>query len=363
MQIFLASADEGDIYTLNMRIPIQNIYYLLSYAWNTLEESRLVRVQPLRCETLLDLFAKVLLNGMNYLLRCGLDRGYAAQWEECAALRGRVDFTATLKKTCFALPRVICAYDEFEHNVLPNQIIITTLEHLRRTPEIDPNLRRELSALTRRLTHIDRIVLEKRYFGLVQLHSNNAFYRFLLHICELIHDNLFLSEETGGWTFRDFVRDERKMAVLFETFVRNFYKREQSQFSVSRETLFWEATPLTEQSHDFLPQMQTDITLTSPARKIIIDTKYYLSPLQTYYEKDSVRSMHLFQIHAYMTNLPSHEKARRSCEGILLYPKVQQDLDLHYDLTGYQLRVRTLDLSQPDWKKIHRDLLAMIDIS
>ena len=346
-----------------MRIPIQNIYYLLSYAWNTLEESKLVRVQPIQCETFLDLFAKVLLNGMNYLLRCGLDRGYLSQWEESATLRGRVDFTTTLKKTCFALPRVICAYDEFEYNILPNQILTTTLDHLKCVPELDPNLRHELNDLTRRLTHIDRISLEKRHFGLVQLHSNNAFYRFLLHICELIHDNLFLSEEEGASTFRDFVRDERKMAVLFETFVRNFYKREQSQFRVSRETLFWEATPLTEQSHGFLPQMQTDITLTSPTRKIIIDTKYYLEPLQTYYEKDSVRSIHLFQIHAYMTNLPPHEKAQRSCEGILLYPKVQEDLDLHYELSDYHLRVRTIDLSQPDWKKIHRDLLAIIDIS
>ena len=115
------------------------------------------------------------------------------------------------------------------------------------------------------LKEIEIIPLAKRHFGLVQLHSNNAFYDFLLNICELIHENLFISEEDGTGKFRDFVRDEKKMATLFEAFVRNFYKREQTTFIVSRENIAWDATPLDEYSSGFLPKMQTDISAVGPA--------------------------------------------------------------------------------------------------
>ena len=43
----------------HISIPIQNIYYLLSYAWNKLEESKIVAVDPIECSSALDLFAKV----------------------------------------------------------------------------------------------------------------------------------------------------------------------------------------------------------------------------------------------------------------------------------------------------------------
>ena len=345
-----------------MHIPIQNIYYLLSYAWNKLEESKIVGVQNIRCDTLVDLFAKVLANGISYILRRGIDRGYLLHLEETGTLRGKVDFNTTLKRTHFSTPQVYCEYDELNYNVLHNQILKTTLDKLIRFQELDHAIRADLIFLYRTLKEVELIRLTKRHFGLVQLHSNNAFYDLLLHICELIHENLFVSEEDGTSKFRDFVRDEKKMAALFEAFVRNFYKHEQNTFIVSRENIAWNARPLNEDSHGFLPIMQTDISLTSSTQKIIIDTKYYVEALQTYHEKGSIRSLHLYQMHAYMNNLPASEKARLACEGILLYPKVQEDLDLKYEFPEYQLRVKTIDLSQPDWKDICKDLLNMIGV-
>ncbi len=37
-----------------MSIPIKNIYYLLSYAWNKLEEGERIQVSQMECATLLD---------------------------------------------------------------------------------------------------------------------------------------------------------------------------------------------------------------------------------------------------------------------------------------------------------------------
>jgi 5-methylcytosine-specific restriction enzyme subunit McrC len=44
-----------------MEIPIQNIYYLLCYAWNKLEERDIVDVKGIETTELCDLFAKVLI--------------------------------------------------------------------------------------------------------------------------------------------------------------------------------------------------------------------------------------------------------------------------------------------------------------
>ena len=342
-----------------MHIPIQNIYYLLSYAWNMLEESRIVRVKGIRCDTLPDLFAKVLANGMSYILRRGVDRGYTPYCGTTAALRGKIDFNTTLKRTQFPSPHLVCEYDELSYNVLHNQVVKATLAKLMHVDNLNPAIRDELVRIYRRLQEVDEIALEKQHFRRIQLHSNNSFYRFLLNICELIHENLFISEEDGTNKFRDFVRDEKKMAALFEAFVRNFYKREQATFRVSREMIVWVATPLNPHSQHYLPKMQTDITLTSQDRKIIIDTKYYTRALQTYYDKDSIHSANLYQLHAYLTNLESLGGINTCCEGILLYPTVQEELDLHYEMKGHQVRVKTINLNQ-HWEQIHRDLFTVI---
>jgi 5-methylcytosine-specific restriction enzyme subunit McrC len=245
--------------------------------------------------------------------------------------------------------------------VLHNQILKTTLHTLLQFKELDSSIRDTVLGMDRRLREVELLSLTKRHFKVVQLHSNNGFYGFLLNICELIHDNLFISEEDGTGIFRDFVRDEKHMAMVFEAFVRNFYKREQTSFLVGRENITWDFVPLEGTSSKYLPKMQTDISLSSATRKIIIDTKYYTEALHTYYDKESIRSEHLRQIHAYMTNLPIHEKESLTREGILLYPTVQDELDERYDSPGhgYQLRIITLNLNQP-WKRIHRDLLKII---
>jgi len=54
-----------------MKIPILNIYYLLCYAWNQLEESEIVNVNTEDSTTLLDLFARVLVSGTNHILKRG----------------------------------------------------------------------------------------------------------------------------------------------------------------------------------------------------------------------------------------------------------------------------------------------------
>ena len=65
-----------------MPIPIKNIYYLLCYAWNKLDEKERIKVSIDDKTELLDLFAKVLINSTKVLLKRGIDRDYIEKEEK-----------------------------------------------------------------------------------------------------------------------------------------------------------------------------------------------------------------------------------------------------------------------------------------
>jgi 5-methylcytosine-specific restriction enzyme subunit McrC len=343
-----------------MNIPIQNIYYLLCYAWNKLEEKDIVSVSQTDKDKIVDLFGKVLCSGIAHLLKRGPDRGYVLHKEETGQIKGKINFAITLRKNFFSQPRVYCEYDELNHNILHNRILKSTVKMLLRYEDLDENLREQLKYFYHRFQEIEEIDLSKRCFRLIQFNRNNYFYDFLLKICELLMDNLLIDEKSGKSKFRDFLRDNRSMSSLFEEFVRNFYKREQNNYRVSRENIPWDAIAVDEASRSVLPNMQTDISLTSQSRKIIIDTKYYAEALQKFYDKESIRSSNLYQLFTYLMNLEALGEENEKCEGILLYPTVQSEHDYQFIMKGHKITVRTINLNQ-NWKQIEKDLLALIN--
>ena len=84
----------------------------------------------------------------------------------------------------------------------------------------------------------------------------------------------------------------------------------------------------------------------------------YLYALRTHYDTERLREMHLYQMHAYMTNLQAVNSASK-ISGMLLYPQVTAAIDASYDLMGRHLRVTTVDLTAP-WQEIHSRLLSLI---
>ena len=148
------------------------------------------------------------------------------------------------------------------------------------------------------------------------------------------------------------------MARIFEQFVRNFYRHEQRQFRVYTETISWQATAPVAGDLALLPAMLTDTTLESPARKIILDTKYYPAALRPRYDQQKLISPHLYQLYAYLQN--QRPTPGQALEGVLLYPAAAPAaLDARYTLGGHPVRVLTLNLHQP-WPAIAADLLALI---
>jgi len=342
------------------QIPIQNIYYLLCYAWNKLEERDIVEVSGIDSAHIMDLFAKVLIGGISHLFKRGLDRGYVSFSTDSGCLKGKICFAPTIKRNLLTKAQANCEYDELSHNVLHNQILKSTTRYLINVENLDKDLKNELIGLYRRLYDIDEINLTNSTFTRVQLHKNNAFYDFLLKICELVYDNLLVSKDPGKSKFRDFFQDKNRMAYLFEEFVRNFYKIEASGYKVRREDIYWGPEGADRDSISLLPKMITDISIESDNSKAIIDTKYYKEALRKHFDQEKIREHNIYQIFAYLKNLEKNGGKNLSCNGVLLYPTVDKDINEIAPLDSkHKLIVRTINLNQ-DWKMIHKDLIDLL---
>ena len=343
-----------------MNIPIENIYYLLCYAWNKLEEKGRVNVHARDYTSLPDLFAKILINATRILLKRGVDKNYQAFTEQVAGIKGKLEYSATAKQNLFSSLQAICTYDEFSLDILPNQLLVSTLRKLLKVEGLDATLRKELHQLSGMLEGIAVINIEKKLFRQVRLNRNNRFYGFILQVCELVHDNLLVTEEAGRYQFADFTRDEKKMNQLFEDFIRNFYRLEQRVYPlVGREHFPWKLLASDAASHAYLPQMRTDISLSSDQHKIIIEAKYYRETMVTQYEREKIRSGHLYQLFSYLVNQEGEDEQSRNTMGILLYPTTGDEYDLDYRYQEHKIRVRSVN-SHQNWKEKAGRSIAII---
>lgn len=341
-------------------IPVQNLYYLLCYAWNRLpERGEWQDLDAAPFHRPLELLTRLLLSSAKRRLQQGLTQGYAEIEAELDEVRGRVLLTPTLSQDLLRRGRVHCAFDELGPNVLINQLVLGTLEVLGRTRHLAAGTRQEVRRLASRFpAAVQAVPLTRYHLRAARRLRLTGPDSFLLNLCELIFRGALPEPDaTGRIRFQDFRRDERLMAQLFEQFVRNFYRLEQRRYRVWSETISWQAATEQPEAMALLPAMVTDTSLEAPDRKIILDTKYYAAALRPHHDRQKLISPHLYQLFAYLQNQPA--RPEKALEGILLYPAAEQPVDLRYTLGSHPVRVVTIDLAQP-WEGIAADLLALV---
>jgi len=345
-----------------MTIPIQNIYYLLCYAWNKMQEKDIVNVDASDYDQLPELLSKVLITGCNRLFKQGLDRNYVESTELYSGVKGKLEFNESIKTQAFLFGKSVCSFDEFSHNILPNQLLKGTLFVLLKMNQLDNDIKSQLKLTFNHFHDVLDIIPTVSDFHRVHIHRNNNFYDFLLKICRLIIENISLDERTGNFKFRDLLRDQNTMQSLFEEFVRNFYSVRQKEFKVKRESIKWNATPFGGSRSEYIPVMKTDISLNSSERKIVIDTKYYQEALKmNQYSTQKFHSTNLYQIYSYLKNLEHvpGPVSNFNATGILLYPTTSIDLDETFLIDKHIISVCTLNLAS-NWRSIEERLLEIL---
>jgi len=150
-------------------------------------------------------------------------------------------------------------------------------------------------------------------------------------------------------------------SALDAAFVRNFFRLEQSQYSVAAEMIPWPAHCVNAQDADYLPAMITDVTLRSADRTIVIDAKFYKDTFVSRFgTRPKVRSGHLYQLQSYLTNM-ERRSSQIAPEGVLLYPSIDgEEVRLDFQLPQHRIRVCTVDMARP-WQHVHHRLLDLVD--
>lgn len=345
----------------NKTIPIENIYYLLCYAWSHVEEQDLVRPGQLQgLERVHDLLGKLLAEGTFRLIRRGLDRGYREVHEDLAGIRGKIIVGETAKRALRARGRVACEFEELSHNVLHNRILRSTLRSLLRLRRLHASVRNEVRSAYTKLDGISEVPLNRQLFQQVQLDRNRRYYRFLLSICRLIHERLLVDRQTGQVRFTDFTQEQ--LSGLYEDFIIGFYRREQDVYRVNigGRRIKWDDEGTPDSLRSRIPVMEADVILEAPARKIILDAKYYAEALGGR-RGGRLHSDNLYQLLAYLRNREATKAQGPKHEGILLYPTIEKPLDINVCLEGFSIKARTIDLAQ-SWPGIHEDMLAVIGV-
>lgn len=357
-------------------IPIQNLYYLLLYAWDVPELRNKVRVDAEKCHSLPNLFVQLLIGATERLLKHGLVQEYRSRQEEIEGLRGKLCIGETLKYGRLRQGKTICEVDELTHDVLLNQIVYTTLLNLCHMEDINVANKEQVVRLMHRFPSTKKIQLSDKVFDRIRFHRNNRFYRFILHLCKLIHKSLLPKEDIDGvYEFLDFTRDELRMEQVFERFLMNFCKQHcKEEFpDVCRSYIEFQMSPYgmvfsqdSERSARLLPTMQTDVTLYNPTtgRKTILDAKYYQQTLTSRFgQQGKIRREHLSQILSYVVSQEKEDEPHTlSTDGILVYPTVTEDYDVAYRYrnTDHTIRVSTINLNQ-DWQLIEARLKDIVE--
>lgn len=326
-------------------IPIQNVYYMLSYAFQVLNEQGYKNIATEQFHNTAELMAAILEKGIAIQLKRGLGKEYIPQTEALSSLRGKIDIAESIKTQSMLRKQLICTYDEFSVNSTMNRIIKSTVALLLRS-NISKQRKKNLRKLMMYFGEVNFIDLHTVNWN-VQYNRNNQTYRMLISVCYLVVKGLLQTQSDGSTQLMDFL-DEQRMCRLYEKFILEYYRKEyKDQITANASQIPWQ---LDNEENTMLPVMQSDIMLQHDNRVLIIDAKYYEHSTQVQFDKHTLHSSNLYQIFTYVKNKEYELRDREhKVSGMLLYAKTKEEVYPNnvYQMSGNQITVRTLDLNLP----------------
>ena len=89
-------------------IPIKNLYYMLSYAFQLLNEQGYKNLATEEFKNAGDLCAAILIRGISYQLKRGLGREYISETDTISAIRGKIEITESIKNQSMIRSQMVC---------------------------------------------------------------------------------------------------------------------------------------------------------------------------------------------------------------------------------------------------------------
>lgn len=338
-------------------IPIKNVYYMLSYAFQVLQEDGYKKIETEEFHNTAELCAAILARGVSYQLRKGLGKEYVGKSETLSTLKGRIEVSESIKELTVLRNQLICSYDDFTVDTRMNRIIKATMLLLLRM-DISKERKKELKKMIIFFGDVSDIDIHSINWKM-QYSRNNQTYRMLISICYLVIKGLLQTSTDGSMKLMDYL-DEQRMCKLYERFILEYYRKEHRELVANASQISWQ---LDDEESSMLPIMKSDIMLSKGERYLIIDAKYYEHILQSYYGANSINSANLYQIFTYVKNKEAELTGKpHTVSGMLLYAKTNEMMipNNTYKMSGNLISVKTLDLNC-DFQEIARQLDEIAD--
>lgn len=346
-------------------IPIRNIWHMLLYAWGEAGAVERWQRDAEDAPSLDALLASVLARLVEQRMRIGLARGYELEDRAIRGIRGRIDFSRSLKTLEFERGQAHCRFHEFTADIPRNRVIRGVVHRLAAIGAFGPAadkaeaLRQRLRRIVRDLDGVTLVQPQPGMIGRETMGRNDGDYRLMFAICDLVLQRQMPAESTGDGDGLGLDRDTLTVHAVFERFVAAFLKLRLAGWEVHpQKRLAWPASPMLA----LLPGMQADLVLHDRGtdRMLVLDTKFTAASLvPNGYGQRKLDSGHLYQIYAYLRSQDELSGAHRGAEGLLLYPAAGWRLCEQTEIQGHGIRVETLDLGQ-SWQDVEDQLLATI---
>ncbi len=164
-------------------IPVKNIYYMLSYAFQVLNEKAYKDMAAEDFDNVADLCAAILSKGVSVQLKRGLGKEYITKEEPLSLLRGKLEISESVKAQTMLQKQMVCSYDDFTVDSYMNRIIKTTMLLLLQS-EIPKSRKKELRKLLVFFDDVGTLDLYTIDWN-IRYDRNNQTYRMLIPFANL----------------------------------------------------------------------------------------------------------------------------------------------------------------------------------
>lgn len=325
-------------------IVIKNVYYMLTYAFQTLNFKQYEDLSKETFDNIHSMFSSILAKGISSQLKQGLYKEYIDKQEDLSTLRGKINLQGSMRNMLNQKNQLTCEYDELSENNLMNQVLKSVSLLLIQNKEVKREYRDALRKEMLFFSDVDIVSLLNVKWSSFRFQRNNQNYRMLISVCQLIVEGMLLTNSKGEYHLASFI-DEQRMCHLYEKFILEYYKKHHLELHASARSIDWQ---LDDNCRTMLPSMLSDIYLQDDKKVLIIDAKYYGHNTQVQYDKHTIHSNNLYQIFTYVKNEDTRLKDMDfTVSGMLLYAKTIEQIQPNtvFQMSGNQISVKTLDLN------------------
>ncbi len=289
---------------------------------------------------LLPVFAEFFAGSVLRAISRGPVRRYREHEDVLVAPRGRIDFTAQMRRATTPSP-LACRFDEFTTDVPENQLLLGTVERLLRLAEIPPRVRSLLRSLRSRFEDVGSARPLPTDFDRITLTRLTEHYRGPLRLARLVAENLSLRDALGSNAVSSFLLD---MPRVYEDFVtRRLARALRGRLDVAAQVVTW-------LGEGRQVPIRPDLVFSNGRTPVLVgDVKYKVAPLGV------GRSNDYYQLLAYCQTLGL-------TEGVLIYAQSDDEPPAsvvtvrHSDI---RLHTYRLDIGgRPDQLSLATDRLA-----